>query len=72
MPRRRRRNDSRKESLEFEESPIHIVHKLPSPVFASDHPATADVVPVNPDLSYPWVRVINFNKTYGQILLAGQ
>merc|ERR1712227_928017 len=54
MPGRRRKKVERS-SLEFEESPVHIVHKIQSPVVSADFPPTADVVPVASDTSIPWV-----------------
>ena len=54
MPRRKKKTDLM-DPLTFIESPLNVVHKLPSPVYCSDNPATADVVPVNHN-STKWVR----------------
>ena len=57
MPPCRKRRDSRKGPLRFIESPVHIPHGVQSPVFASDNPCTADVVPID-DATANWVITI--------------
>ena len=57
MPRRRKRL-SQKAPLTFEESPINIARNIPSPVFCSDHPPTADTVQLDSQYEVPWVRLV--------------
>ena len=59
MPRRKRKvSGNRLRPLLFIESPVNIVHNLPSPVFSSDNPATADVIPI--DGNATWVQRLLF------------
>lgn len=58
MPGRRTRKNSskhRKPPLVFTESPYAQPRNVPSPVFASDHPPTAKVVPIDSDTEVTWV-----------------
>ncbi|KAL3842210.1 hypothetical protein ACJMK2_020249 [Sinanodonta woodiana] len=56
MPRRRRKSiKAKKEPLVFTESPVNIVHHLPSPVLNARHPPTAQSVPVEDCLDVSWV-----------------
>ena len=62
MPRRKRKASSvRKEPLEFVESPVNIAHGIPSPVFASDNPCTADVIPIGGNVTAAWVCAAHCN-----------
>ncbi|KAK3597626.1 hypothetical protein CHS0354_030176 [Potamilus streckersoni] len=56
MPRRRRKSiQAKKEPLVFTESPVNIVHRLPSPVLSARHPPTAQSVSVEDCLDVSWV-----------------
>ena len=64
MPRRKRKSiDARKGPLQFQESPFSGMFHPPSPVFCSDNPATAEVVPINEDRPIPWVWLGNLQLT---------
>ena len=53
--RRRKKNATSKAALEFMESPAGGSPNIPSPVFCSDDPPTADVVPIEDGINFPWV-----------------
>ncbi len=57
MPRRHRKRsaDGKRSALVFAESPVNGTHKAPTPIFCSDNPATADVVPLNENTTVAWV-----------------
>ncbi|ELU13055.1 hypothetical protein CAPTEDRAFT_223580 [Capitella teleta] len=57
MPRGKRRKslDDRKGRLVFTESPVNVIHDQQSPIFCSDHPPTASVIPVDESMSLQWV-----------------
>lgn len=58
MPRRRRKK-SNVPALLFAESPVNIVHRMPSPVYCADNPPTADVVSIDGDVNLPWVGYLS-------------
>ena len=61
MPRRRRKQaDCLRPSLTFLESPVNVQRSPPSPVFCSDNPATAKVVPVEDLPEWEWVRLVHY------------
>jgi hypothetical protein len=55
MGRRKKRDNSRKRSLVFEESPTELQKRYESPVFCVDNPITADSVPVDGNVF--WVGI---------------
>jgi hypothetical protein len=52
MGRRKKRDNSRKRSLVFEESPTEVQKHYGSPVFCVDNPITAESVPVDGNVSW--------------------
>ena len=52
MKGRRRKRASQAKSLLFTESPVSILRNVPSPVYASDHPVTANVIPIDGEVSW--------------------
>lgn len=67
MPRRRRKlPDDLLKPLVFIESPVNGVPQLPSPVFSSDNPAKADVVPVDRNLTWVSPQFVDIPGTCGK------